>query len=66
MRPLNAAAQGAPTSVGDELDLTLTWIPCPNAAIDVGYSKFFAGSYLGATGARSDANFFYLQTTLKL
>ncbi len=66
VRPLNAAAQTAPASVGNEFDLTVTWTPCANAVIDVGYSKFFAGSYLGATGARSDADFFYLQTTLKL
>ena len=65
VRPLNAAAQSAPRHAGDEVDLTVTWTPRPWAAVDVGYSKFNAGSYLQATGARSDADFFYLQTTLK-
>ncbi len=66
VRPLNAAAQGAPGNVGDELDLTFTWTPRPWATVDLGWSRFFAGPYLGATGARSDADFFYLQTTFKL
>jgi hypothetical protein len=65
VRPLNAAAQSAPRHAGNEFDLTATWTPRPWAVVDVGYSKFYAGSYLGATGARSDAQFFYLQTTLK-
>ena len=66
VRPLNAAAQSAPSHAGDELDLTASWTPRQWVAIDAGYAKFFAGSYLGATGAASDANFFYLQATLKL
>ena len=66
VRPLNAAAQSAPRDVGDEVDLTVTWAPRPWAVFDLGYSKFQAGAYLGATGARSDASFFYLQTTLKM
>jgi hypothetical protein len=66
VRPLNAAAQNAPTGLGGELDLTFTWTPRPWAAFDVGYSEFFAGTYLGATGARSNASFFYFQTTLKM
>ena len=66
VRPLNAAAQGAPNDAGGELDLTFTWTPRPWATIDVGYSNFSAGSYLQATGARSDASFFYIQTTFKL
>jgi hypothetical protein len=65
VRPLNAAAQNAPRSVGDELDLTCTWTPRPWVMVDVGYSKFFSGSYLSDTGASGDADFFYLQTTLK-
>jgi hypothetical protein len=66
VRPLNAAAQSASRQAGAELDLTLTWSPRPWAVIDAGYARFFAGHYLGATGAKSDADFFYLQTTLKL
>jgi hypothetical protein len=66
VRPLNAAAQAAPSRAGDELDFTATWTPRPWAAIDLGYSRFSAGAYLQATGARSNAYFLYLQTTLRL
>jgi len=66
VRPLNPAAQVAPKGVGDELDLTFTWTPTAWVAVDLGWSRFFAGPYLGATGASSNADFFYLQTTLKL
>jgi hypothetical protein len=65
VRPLSLAAQSAPHKAGDELDATLTWTPKPWATVDLGWSRFFAGPYLGATGARSDANFVYAQTTLK-
>jgi hypothetical protein len=65
VRPLGLAAQAAPTHAGDELDLTATWTPAPWVAVDVGWSRFFAGPYLGATGARSDGDFVYAQTTLK-
>jgi len=66
VRPLNAAAQGAPRRAGDELDLTFTWTPRPWIALDTGYAHFAAGPYLRATGAASNADFFYFQTTLKL
>ncbi|HKB57399.1 MAG TPA: alginate export family protein [Lacunisphaera sp.] len=66
VRPLNAAAQSAPRRAGDALDLTATWTPRPWAVIDAGCSHFYAGSYLLATGAKSDANFVYIQTTFKL
>ncbi len=65
VRPLNAAAQSAPTHAGDELDLTATWAPRPWVALEGGWCRFFAGDYLAATGARSDADFAYVQTTLK-
>jgi hypothetical protein len=66
VRPLNAAAQHASTRAGDEFDATATWTPKPWATVDVGYAHFFAGAYLAATGAKSDADFFYIQTTFKL
>lgn len=66
VRPLNAAAQTAPRRVGDEVDLSGTWTPRPWAAIDVGYAHFLSGAYVSATGAKSNADFFYMQTTLKL
>ena len=66
VRPLNAAAQSGPRRAGDALDLTATWTPRPWVVIDVGGSHFYASSYLLATGAKSDANFVYIQTTFKL
>jgi hypothetical protein len=65
VRPLNAAAQSAPRRAGDALDLTATWTPQSWAVIDAGYSHFYASSYLGATGTKSDADFLYIQTTFK-
>ena len=65
VRPLNAAAQSAPTDVGDELDVTATWSPRPWLGVEGGWCEFFAGSYLSATGAHSNATFGYVQTTLK-
>jgi len=66
VRPLNVAAQAAPRRAGEEIDLTFTWAPRPWVALDAGYAHFSAGPYLQATGAASDADFFYLQTTVKL
>ena len=66
VRPLNAAAQNAPDRTGDELDVTLTWAPRPWATVEAGWSRFFAGPYLRATGAGNNADFLYLQTSLKL
>ena len=66
VRPLNPAAQNAPTHAGDELDLTSTWTPRPWVALDAGWSVFFAGPYLRATGAGSNAHFFYLQASFKM
>ena len=51
---------------GDEIDLTFTWAPRPWVALDASYAHFYARPYLQATGAASDADFFYLQTTVKL
>lgn len=65
VRPLNAAAQHADRDAGSEIDATVTWTPRPWAAFDLGWSRFDAGAYLQATGARSDARFLYVQTTLK-
>jgi hypothetical protein len=67
VRPLNPAAQHAPsTTAGNELDATFTWAPDPRVAVDAGWSHFYAGAYLHATGANADADFFYVQTSLKL
>lgn len=65
VRPLNAAAQNAPPRAGEESDLTFAWNPQPWLTLDAGWARFSAGPYLRATGAGSDANFVYVQTTLK-
>ena len=65
VRPLNAAAQGAPSRAGEEFDLTFAWTPRPWISLDAGLARFTAGPYLRATGASSDANFVYAQTTVK-
>ena len=65
VRPLNAVAAAAGRNAGNELDVTATWMPRAWATFDLGWSRFFAGSYLDETGAHSDARFLYVQTTLK-
>lgn len=65
VRPLNTAAQHADRKAGTELDFTATWSPRVWATFDLGWSLFNAGAYMQATGARSDARFLYVQTTLK-
>ena len=49
--------------VGSEVDLTVTWAPKKWFSVQAGYSHFFAGDYLEDTGASSDADFGYVQTT---
>lgn len=68
VRPLNAAARNADTFVGHEIDLTATYACSKWMNILVGYSHFFSGAYVrdtSADGARDDADYFYLQTSLK-
>lgn len=65
VRTLNAAAESAGTYVGSELDLTVAYTPVKWLKLQAGYSHFFTGDYARATGASSDADFGYLQTTLQ-
>ncbi len=51
--------------VGNELDLTAKYKVSSFADLLVGYSHFFAGDYLDDTGEKDDADFAYVQTTLK-
>jgi hypothetical protein len=55
---------GAPNYVGAELDVLMTFQPVKPLVIWVGYSHFFAGSYVCATGACDDADFGYAQMTI--
>jgi hypothetical protein len=64
VRPLNSAARAASNFAGTEVDAVITWQPSKQFALEAGYCRFFAGDYLGDTGASDDANFGYVQTTL--
>ncbi len=65
VRPVNAAAQNASSYQGSELDFILTWNAKKYLQIQGGYAHFFAGAYLKDTGTYDDANFGYIQATLK-
>lgn len=56
---------GADSFAGSELDLTVTYTPEKWLSFMAGYSHFFAGDYLSDTGASSDADFAYVQMTIK-
>jgi hypothetical protein len=61
-----------PRDLGQEFDLTWSWSPSPVYDFLIGYSKFYTGDYLPAArrvgnvlGRGDDAQFIYVQTTLK-
>ncbi len=56
---------GASNFAGHEIDFTATWKVNRHVSFLVGYSHFFAGDYLRDTGAHSDADFGYVQATLR-
>ena len=62
VRPISP---GADSYAGSEFDLLLNYTISPNASVLLGYSHFFAGSYLNDTGAGDDADFFYAITQFK-
>ena len=64
MRPLDGKARAASNYAGAETDVTMTYAPVKWANILLGYSHFFAGSYLDDTGASDDADFGYLQVAI--
>jgi len=51
--------------VGQELDVTLLWKIDPHQSILFGYSHFFHDEFISNTGPAKDADFFYLQYSLK-
>lgn len=57
---------GADSYAGTEFDLTINYKATKNLSFQAGYSHFFAGSYLGDTGAEDDADFVYVQAQLDL
>ena len=64
VRALNAAARNAGEFAGTELDFVVNWNANKYVQVQAGYSHFFAGDYLKATGYHSDADFAYVQATL--
>lgn len=62
VRPANAAASNY---AGSELDLLMAYAINTNFNVTLGYSHFFAGTYLSDAGAGSDADFVYLMTGIK-
>ena len=54
----------ASSFAGTELDITLVWKAHKHLEVQAGYSHFFAGDYLKASGSNDDADFAYLMMTL--
>lgn len=50
--------------LGQEIDLTLTYILNRHLSFALGYSHFFTGDFLRETGLGDDTDFFYLQSKL--
>ena len=51
--------------VGSEIDLVMNVHLNPHQDVLLGYSKFFAGEFVRATGSSSDADYFYAQYTFR-
>lgn len=60
------AAGTAGTYVGREASLLAKWEMCANASLDGGYARFFTGSYVKNTGKHDDADWAYLQLSVKI
>jgi hypothetical protein len=62
------ATGAAGRNVGQELDLTALYVVNPHMDVLMGYSHFYAGSFVKATnpgGVSGDVDFFYTQYTLR-
>ncbi len=64
VRAVDATARAADRFVGSELDLTVGYAPWKWLKLLAGYSHFFSGDYVRATGPDDDADFGYLQTVV--
>ena len=65
VRPLNAKARSAGDYCGSEVDFIVKWKVNRFLQVQGGYSHFITGDYLKSTGFSSDANFGYVQATIK-
>ena len=57
---IRRASEDVASHVGSELDFTVKR-PFGSLALELGYSRFFPGSYIKDIESRQDANFVYLQ-----
>lgn len=55
---------GADSFAGSELDVTVNWKPAKWFGLSAGYSHFFTGDYLAASGPNDDADFAFVMATL--
>ena len=51
------------TTLGDEADARVAWAPSDHLELMAGLGRFFPGSFVAATGAASQANWYFGQTT---
>ena len=65
VRPLNKTSRAASDYCGSEVDCIVKWDVNRYLQVQGGYSHFFTGSYLKSTGFSSDADFGYVQATIK-
>jgi hypothetical protein len=63
VRPITAASRNASSYAGSEIDLLVTYQPVKFLSLWAGYSHFFAGDYLNATGRSDDVDYGYVQAT---
>ena len=64
--PIRVDATGASgRDVGQELDLLWQVTLTPRSDVVFGYSHFFAGDFIAATGNPSDADFYYTQYSFR-
>lgn len=54
------------TFVGQELDIRLAFRINPRVDVETGYACLLPGGFVASTGPADDADFFYVQTTVRL
>ncbi len=57
---------GSGDFIGQEVDMRVRYQLHQRVDLEVGYAHFFAGPFAQNTGPADDADFFYVQTTLRL
>ena len=62
--PVRPITPDADAFAGSELDVTINWKAASWIGLSAGYSHFFAGKYLAASGPNDDADFAFVMATL--